>query len=57
MINMVNDKTVTVKITRDELIDLLLLCAVHMDDANKWEALHTKLYDQLYKHDKKTSDK
>ncbi len=53
MINTVNDNTVTVKITRDELIDLLLLCSAHIDDGKKCELLHDKLYNQLYKHDNK----
>ena len=50
---MKNERTVTVKISRQELIDLLLLCAVHTDDAKKWDDLHKKLYEQLKTFDTK----
>lgn len=46
-----NSRTVTVKITRRELIDLLIACnavAYHADPApNKWHKLHDKLREQL----------
>lgn len=51
-----NERTVTVKLTRHELIDLMLLCAVHMDEAEKWKFLNQNLYEQLKNHDAKHLD-
>lgn len=49
-----NERTVTVKLTRGELIDLTLLCgAVQAKDAKKWDELHEKLYKQLKAFDEK----
>lgn len=50
-----NERTVTVKLTRGELIDLTLLCncAVQTRDAKKWLELHEKLYKQLKAFDEK----
>jgi hypothetical protein len=46
-----NSRTVTVKITRRELVDLLVACATCSenvnDPANKWNKLHDKLREQL----------
>ena len=50
---MPNERTVNVKLTRHELIDLMLLCAVHMDEAEKWKFMNQKLYEQLKSHDAK----
>ena len=44
---MKNERSVTIKITRHELIDLLLLCAAQTNNAKKWDDLHKKLYEQL----------
>ena len=41
----INDKTVGLKLTRGELIDLMLLCDAH--DGQKWIDLHEKLSEQL----------
>lgn len=54
---MPNERTVNIKLTRHELIDLMLLCAVHMEDAEKWRFLNQKLYDQLKIYDEKHLDK
>lgn len=57
MIKMIsNEKNINVKMTRHELIDLLLLCAAHEKDAEKWGTLHNKLYDQLKSYDEKHLD-
>ena len=52
-----NQKTVSVKITRCELIDLLLACTEieysQEQRPNKWTSLHRKLYDQLKQYDSK----
>ena len=50
-----NERTVTVKLTRGELIDLTLLCncAAQAKDAKKWDELHKKLYEQLKAFDEK----
>ena len=51
-----NQKTVTVKIKRIELCDLLLACTVISDsnpEAKKWEALHDKLKQILEEFDRK----
>ena len=53
---MKNEKTVNVKISRGELIDLMILCAVHMDDAEKWGKLNQKLHEQLKAYDAKHLD-
>lgn len=53
---MKNNRTVNVKITRSELIDLMLLCAAHSDDGKKWGELHEKLYNALKIHDEKYID-
>lgn len=53
---MKNEKTVNVKISRGQLIDLILLCDVHMDDAKKWGKLSQKLYEQLEAYDAKHLD-
>lgn len=46
-----NFRTVTVKITRRELVDLLIACNACSenvnDPANKWNKLHDKLREQL----------
>ena len=53
-----NQKTVTVKITRGELIDLLIACWAASDYSqeprpNKWNRLHDKLDEQLKQYDTK----
>lgn len=50
---MTNEKTLKVKLTRGELIDLLLLCGYHDNDAEKWYKLHKKLFAQLKDYDEK----
>lgn len=51
-----NEKNLSVKLTRHELIDLLLLCSFHEKDAEKWGKLHNKLYNQLKSYDEKHLD-
>ncbi len=48
-----NERTVTVRITRLELLDLMLACAVIAEetDAGKWMSLHGKLSEILNKFD------
>ena len=52
-----NQKTVSVKITRSELIDLLLACTeieyAQEQRPNKWTALQHKLFEQLKQYDSK----
>lgn len=47
MLKTINDKTVTVKITRHELCDLILACtALNFgtdEKTTKWEKMHDKL--------------
>jgi len=52
-----NERKLSVKLTRNELIDLLLLCGYHDKDAEKWGKLHNKLYNQLKSYDEKHLDK
>lgn len=51
-----NERNLSVKLTRHELIDLLLLCSHHEPDAEKWGKLHNKLYNQLKSYDEKHFD-
>ena len=53
---MPNQKSVTIKLTRHELIDLMLLCAAHYDDGEKWKFLNQNLYAQLKSWDEKHLD-
>ena len=46
-----NQRTVTIKLTREELTDILLLCAYQ--NYPKWRELHEKLANQLAKADAK----
>lgn len=48
-----NERTVTVRIQRRELIDLMLACAAIAEEteAGKWTALHGKLSEILNKFD------
>lgn len=48
-----NQRTVTIKLTRKELIDIMVLCAYH--NMPNWQKLHEKLSDQLEKADMKFS--
>ena len=52
-----NQSTISVKITRSELIDLLLATTeieyAQDQRPNKWSALHKKLYEQLKTYDSK----
>ena len=48
-----NQRTVTIKLTRKELTDILLLCTYQ--NFPKWRELHEKLYDQLIRADEKFS--
>lgn len=55
-----NSLTVTIKITRRELVDLLIACSACAaccesvsDPANKWNKLHDKLRQCLALHDLK----
>lgn len=54
-----NLKTVTVKVTRHELIDLCLACSVIAaeTEAGKWTALYSKLEEQLRDFDEKQKQK
>lgn len=56
-----NQRTVTVKISRIELCDLLLACTSAQYQANdggeKWKRLHDKLKSQLDDFDKKIEEK
>lgn len=51
-----NQKTVTVKITRHELCDLLIATQALEDHAEKWAALHDKLLAQLEAFDAKLDE-
>ncbi len=44
---MTNEKNVSVKMTRGELVDLIILCAAHFEDGEKWIELHDKLIKNL----------
>lgn len=46
-----NQRTVTIKLTRKELLDIMVLCAYHK--MPNWQKLHEKLADQLAKADVK----
>lgn len=47
-----NEKTVTVKMTRHELCDIILACTMlDRNGDHKWSALHDKLREQLDAHD------
>ena len=53
-----NEKTVTVKITRRQLIDLMLACSwisgdfqMNGSSAEKWDLLHERLQECLKAHD------
>lgn len=48
-----NQKTVTLKLKRREVIDLILACNELARDGNKWGALHDKIRRELDKHDDK----
>lgn len=48
-----NERAVSIKITRKELIDLMLLCTAHYSDGQKWNDLHEKLKEQLEQFDNK----
>ena len=56
-----NNRTVTLKMTRAEVIDIMLLCntiAYQLQQTDpssmkKWDHIHNKIYDQLKQHDKK----
>lgn len=52
MIKTINDKTVTVKLTRGELCRLLILIT-GMGEEESWKRLHDKLRDQLEAFDKR----
>ena len=51
-----NQKTVTVKITRIELCDLLIATAACAEHGNKWNELHDKLLAQLEAFDAKLDE-
>ena len=53
-----NQRTVTVKVTRHELIDLCLACSAIAEetDAVKWRALYEKLEAQLSAFDEKLKE-
>lgn len=58
MIKTINDKTVTVKITRGELCRLMLLCTTaSLVEGKQWKELHDKLQDQLIVNDRKIKEK
>ena len=50
-----NERTMTVKLSRIEVCDLLLACSAAEEgtDAKKWSALHDKLLNQLEAFDSK----
>ena len=48
-----NAKTVTVKVTRSDLCDMLIACLALHDEGDKWGKLHEKLADQLVQFDEK----
>lgn len=55
-----NGKTVTLRITRSEVIDLMVACLLCSDELEadfqtheKWDLLHAKLERQLLEFDKK----
>lgn len=55
-----NNKIVTVKITRGELVDLMIACTVignAQDTGEKWKRLHDKLHEQLGVYDLKQISK
>lgn len=53
MIKTINDKTVTVKLTRGELCRLLVATASLSRESDSWKRLHDKLREQLDAFDKK----
>ena len=54
MLNL-NEKTRTLKLTRREVIDLLLMLDARAD-GSKWQVLHDKLKEQLDTQDNKESE-
>ena len=54
MLNL-NEKTRTLKLTRREVIDLLLMLDT-LADESKWQVLHHKLKEQLDTQDNKESE-
>ena len=54
MLNL-NEKTRTLKLTRREVIDLLLMLDAWTDES-KWQVLHDKVKEQLDTQDKKESE-
>ena len=50
-----NEKTRTLKLTRREVIDLLLMLDT-LADESKWQVLHDKLKEQLDTQDNKDSE-
>ena len=56
MKTMPNQRTVTVKLTRHEVLDLMMMCAAHGDDVEKWGKLYDKLREQPENWDKKNLD-
>lgn len=56
MKTMPNQRTVTIKLTRHEVLDLMMMCAVHGDDGEKWGKLYDKLREQLESWDEKNLD-
>ena len=52
-----NQRTVTIKLTRSEVIDLLILIAVVDEGGGKWFKLHEKIDEQVKDADEKFSRK
>lgn len=52
-----NERTITVKLTRHEVLDLMLMCTAHDGDAKKWGEIYDKLCEQVENWDKKNLDK
>lgn len=56
MIKTINDKTVTVKVTRGELIRLMIACTAFADENRIYKKIHDDLRGQLDSFDKKMEE-
>ena len=51
-----NERTVTLKLQRHEVADLLLACDIMLEDGTKWKDLHEKIWVQLKMFDQKLQE-
>ena len=54
---MPNNRTMTIKMTRGEVIDILMACGVMAEHSEKFVNIHNKIYEQLYTFDEKLYEK